>query len=624
MKASELDFDSLLDRKPEDGRLELGGERAVISDASAAYRLAEELEETLGRQAARGVLTRYGYQTGYREAVRLRNYFEWDSELEWLRAAARTQTVLGVGRVELRDVVVDRARGVFRVEAGVAQSFEAQEHRRQRGPASEPVCDRLTGFLSGFGSAYLGDDVLFIETACAAIEDGDRGCRFEGRLAPEWGALGRRHKELYARDAIGERLASRDREVLAQAVKIREQEMLLEAQRKVEEASRLKSEFLANISHELRTPLNSIIGYADLLLAKLGRKLPQTPRQNLERILSNAGNLLELINSVLDISKIEAGRMDLHLEDVDIRGLLIQLAEDTQVVLKDEPVELIFSQERDLPPVRVDRLRFEQCLRNVLGNAAKFTEQGSITLEAKTLQAQRDGGSVPLVAIAVADTGPGLPAEKQALIFEPFRQADASTTRRHGGTGLGLPIVRELMQLMGGEIRLTSEPGAGSTFTLLAPAAGPAAAAEAEAEPEPGEEADEASTTGILMIDDDPDFCAIAREAVGESPALAGLAFAVEADPVRAIAAARVAPPALIVLDLRLPNVDGREVLRLLQRDERTRRIPVVAVSVRDDVRATVAEGASAALQKPVGPAKLVEALERALGVGAGAGGDGP
>jgi signal transduction histidine kinase/CheY-like chemotaxis protein len=634
LKASELDLDGLLVRRPDVGRLDMRGGRTVLFDAAAAYRLAEELEDTLGREAARGVLTRFGYQTGFQEATRLRTHFAWDSDLEWLRAGARVLTVEGAGQVDLLDVVVDRAQGLFRVVAVVDDAWEASEHKSRHGPrAGSPICHRLVGWWSGFGSAFLGDEVLFVEHECAVAAEGAHACRLEGRLVAEWGEEGQRHRGLYVRDAIGERLASRDREVLAQAVKIQEQEFALAAKRKVEEASRLKSEFLANISHELRTPLNSIIGYSDLLLAKLGAKLPETPRRNLERILQNAEHLLGLINSILDISKIEAGKLDVRLAPVDVRALLDRCVDDARVLVHGRPVEVITAyRERPVPLVLADDVRLRQCLVNVIGNACKFTERGSIRIDCRAISGRRSGHARGLLAISVTDTGAGIAPEHQALIFEPFRQVDASTARHHQGTGLGLAIVRELLGLMGGEVRLQSALGAGSTFTLVLPLSEGADVEQAPPTPTPpsgtftlaslktaGAPAEVAVdprpagpvTPEVLLIDDDPDAATFTREALDAIAPHARLR--VEQDPIRGLASARLRPPALVLLDLRLPNVDGREVLRLLRQDERTRDVPVVVVSIRDDARDTLAEGALAALGKPVAPDALRDVLARHL-----------
>jgi signal transduction histidine kinase/CheY-like chemotaxis protein len=634
LKAEDLSLDKLLTPRPDEGLLETIGGRCLLADAVASYRLVEELEETVGAESARALLTRYGFTTGYQEATRLR-YLPWEDDTQWLLAAAQTQTAQGVGKVTFDEVLVDRSQGLFRVAATARASYEAEQHKDRIGPTERPVCHRLVGYLSGYASAYLGDEVIFVETSCAVASDDQDTCRLEGRLVGEWGAEGDDHRRLYQRERIGERLAERDREVLEQAVKIREQEVELTAKRKLEEASRLKSEFLANISHELRTPLNSIIGYADLLLTKIGAKLPAKPRQNMERILSNAEHLLGLINRVLDISKIEAGRMDLHPEVVRLGSLLERCAQDTRVVLERDgkPVQVVEAYEADLlPPVWADEVRLRQCLTNLLANAAKFTDEGEVRIEARTIVGQRQGRESRLVSVSISDTGVGIPREKQALVFEPFRQVDASAAREKEGTGLGLPIVRQLLSLMGGEVRLTrSVAGQGSTFTLIipvveddaTPAMGirslkPRSSDERPDAPErvskPRGGAGNRGTPRVLLIDDDPDFSTIVREIfAGAQGPVGEVHLVIERDPVKGIAHARQRPPAVILLDLRLPKVDGREVLRLLREHEATRHVPVVVTSIRDDLMATLGEGAQAALPKPVDRDVLIEVVAGAL-----------
>ena len=609
MKAEDLVLARLMAGDPEQGVLSVPGGRVIVADAGAVWRLAEELEETLGARAARGVLLRHGFQIGYQEATRLRTYHAWDSDLEWLLAAARTRLMFGFGRLEFSDLVVDRARGLFRAVVLARNAFEATEHRAHRGPRGAPACHRLAGFLTGYASAWLGDSVLFLERSCAVQDEAQATCRLEGRLASEWGEEGQELGLAYQRDAIGERLASRDREVLAQAVTIREQELELEKKRQLEQASRLKSQFLATMSHELRTPLNSIIGFSELLLEKLGPRLPETPRHNLERIHSNAEHLLGLINSVLDISKIEAGRLELHLEAVDAGQILDRCLADVAVLLEGRPVELVREYRREeLPRVRADSLRLRQALTNVLGNAVKFTERGSIRVAARPITGQRAGREARLLAISVTDTGPGIAPEHQALIFEPFRQVDGTPARSHGGTGLGLPIARQLLELMGGELGLVSAPGSGATFTLVVPLAEAGAAAPPAPQEPPAQEVDRRRR--VLLIDDDPDAAALVRAALEPE----GCSLQVETDPVRAIASARLEAPSLILLDLRLPRVDGREALRLLRADPRTRPVPVVVISVRDDAGATLAEGAQAVVPKPIQPALLRRVLATWLG----------
>lgn len=624
MKAHDLDLDGLLRVAPLGRRRTLRGGRCLLEDAASAHRLVEELEDTVGARSARGLLTRHGYATGYQEATRLRRYYDWDDDREWLLAGGRARGVRGLGEVAFAELVTDRAQGIFRAVALATDSFEAEAFKNRRGPTEEPVCHRLAGYLSGYASAFLGDEVLFVERECAAHSDDARTCRFEGRLASEWGAAGKEHRRLYRRERLGELLAARDREVLEQAVRLREQEAQLEAKRKIEEASRLKSEFLANISHELRTPLNAIIGYTDLLLTKIGGKLPPKPRENLGRILANAEHLLELINDVLDLSKIEAGRVEVQPAAVDVGDLLDRCLADTRALIERSGKEVAVVADPStvgLPPVWADEARLRQCLMNVLSNAAKFTERGEVRVSARRVSILREGEEQEALAVSVSDTGPGVPVEKQGLIFEPFRQADASASRPQEGTGLGLPIVKQLLALMGGEVRLTrSVPGQGSTFSLLvllADAAGRSAddaAPAASADSAPTE--DESAAGEVLVVDDDPDVASIVRELLADAPPpLAGLRVHVEGDPVAALAWARREPPAAVLLDLRLPNVDGREVLRMLREHPATAEVPVVVLSVREDRYATLEEGARAVLDKPLTASALLGALADALGL---------
>jgi len=234
-----------------------------------------------------------------------------------------------------------------------------------------------------------------------------------------------------------------------------------EKSRQLEVASRHKSEFLANMSHELRTPLNAIIGFTRIVMRRSQEKLEPLQYENLEKILTSGQHLLALINSILDLSKIEAGRIEVHPGHVGLAPVLEQCVRTVEPLVKADTVRLVKEFDQTLSEIYVDEEKLRQIIINLLSNAAKFTERGSIRL-----QAHAANGSV---AIAVADTGTGIPADKLSLIFEEFEQADASSTRVHGGTGLGLAIARRLARLMGGDIAVESTLGSGSTFTLTLP-----------------------------------------------------------------------------------------------------------------------------------------------------------
>jgi signal transduction histidine kinase len=231
-----------------------------------------------------------------------------------------------------------------------------------------------------------------------------------------------------------------------------------EKSRQLEVASRHKSEFLANMSHELRTPLNAIIGFARIVMRRSREGLEPKQYENLEKILASGEHLLALINSVLDLSKIEAGRLEVHAGEVALAPVLEHCLRTVEPLAK---VPLVREFDGELPRMYVDEEKLRQIVINLLSNAAKFTERGDIRLKAQAA----DGS----IAIAVADTGIGIPPDKLQLVFEEFEQADASSTRSHAGTGLGLAIARRLARLMGGDVTAESMLGSGSTFRLTLP-----------------------------------------------------------------------------------------------------------------------------------------------------------
>ena len=231
--------------------------------------------------------------------------------------------------------------------------------------------------------------------------------------------------------------------------------------RQLEIANRHKSQFLANMSHELRTPLNAIIGFTRIVMRRSQVQLEPKQYENLEKILASGQNLLALINAILDLAKVEAGRVEINLGEIDLARLLEQCMRTVEPLIKDDTVTLVRALDSGLPPMYVDEEKVRQIVINLLSNAVKFTAQGSIQVRARAANG--------CVDIVVADTGIGIPADKLGLVFEEFEQADASSTRVHGGTGLGLTIARRLARLMGGDIRAESTQGAGSTFTLTLP-----------------------------------------------------------------------------------------------------------------------------------------------------------
>ena len=232
------------------------------------------------------------------------------------------------------------------------------------------------------------------------------------------------------------------------------------------QVDRLKSEFLTSMSHELRTPLNSIIGFADVLLQGIDGDLNDMALNDIRLIHNSGQHLLALINDILDLSKIEAGKMELVCEPINVTTAIKDVLAASSSLVKNKPVEILVDVEPSLPPINADRLRFNQILLNLVSNAAKFTEKGSITLKAEMQESVPDK-----MFISVIDTGIGIPAEKIDAVFDRFRQADSSITRHYGGTGLGLAICKQLIEMHGGEIWLESEVDVGSTFHFTIPLA---------------------------------------------------------------------------------------------------------------------------------------------------------
>ncbi len=260
---------------------------------------------------------------------------------------------------------------------------------------------------------------------------------------------------LRRREELERRIAERTRELAAQAEELRESE------RHAAEASRAKSEFLANMSHELRTPLNAIIGYAELVRDEAGERGQEDLLPDLERIRGAGRHLLDLINGVLDLSKIEAGKMEVFLESVDLDGLVREVVAIVKPLVEQKGNSLVVEAD-GLGPLRTDLTKLRQSLFNLLSNAAKFTESGTVTLLVRR--------EPKAVTFEVRDTGIGMTPEQLARIFKPFTQAEASTSRNFGGTGLGLAITKRMCELMGGSVSVASEPGKGTTFTVRLPA----------------------------------------------------------------------------------------------------------------------------------------------------------
>lgn len=346
---------------------------------------------------------------------------------------------------------------------------------------------------------------------------------------------------------------------------------LEEANLQLEAASRHKSEFLANISHELRTPMNAIMGFTRLVMRRAKDILPACDYENLGKILVSADHLLNLINDILDLSKIEAGRMESHPTSFELGPLLDECVRTIEPPVKGERLHLVKEIEPDLPPLLTDQDKLKQVLVNLLGNAVKFPEEGTISITAR----RQDGQ----VAITVADTGIGIPEDKLELIFEEFRQADSSTTRRYSGTGLGLSISRRLVHLLGGDIFVQSAVGVGSSFTVLIPLRydAPQPATRITSPFVDRLEVETSSDRIVLAIDGAPDIIYLLRENLVE----AGYRVVGAASGEEGMRLARTLRPCALTLDILIPHKDGWQILHELKADPITRDTPVIVLTAK-------------------------------------------
>lgn len=382
----------------------------------------------------------------------------------------------------------------------------------------------------------------------------------------------------------------------------RSYELAQKAYKDIMEVDRLKSQFLANMSHELRTPLNSIIGFSRVIMKGIDGPVNETQRQDLNAIYNSGQHLLALINDILDLSKIEAGKMQLAITEISIVDVINSMMSTVTGLLKDKPVKLVQIIPDNLPTINADQTRIRQVLLNFLSNAAKFTEEGSITVEASIVNHPEDNH--PEMMVTVTDTGPGIALDDQHKLFQPFSQVDDSTTRKVGGTGLGLSITRSLIEMHRGRIGLAwSEIGKGSQFFFTLPIPLP----EPEPKPAEVESIPQDGQRVILSIDDDPQVIALYEKYLKPQ----GYEVVALTNPKIAVQKAREIHPFAITLDIMMPEKDGWQVLHELKNDQETHNIPVLICSIVENTEQGINLGAADYLIKPFLQEDLINAVNR-------------
>jgi signal transduction histidine kinase len=632
VKTSELDLARMLRFEPAAGRVSIeGGRRVLIFDAAATGAMRQQLIETVGESVARGILSRWGYQNGYRDAQTLGELYHWDSDEEWIGAGPVLHMWEGIASVEVTELRFDRAAGTLLMRGIWRNSYEAEQHRLAFGGAAEPVCWTLTGYASGYATAFMGKRMVAIEERCAGR--GDPECRFVIRPLEEWGEEGRPWVQSLEKESplqlLEQRIEEKRLELKMKNAELEEKAADLAAMNdKLRELDRVKTDFFANISHEFRTPLTLNLAPLEDMLAEVR---PPRDQQRLEIIHRNSLRLLRLVNNLLDFAQIEAGRMRAVYRRTDLCAATREIAAVFESAFKAKGVELRLELDEAGVYAWVDLEMWEKIVSNLLSNALKFTVKGSVYLAIRA----GDGEA----HLEVQDTGPGIPRDELHRIFIRFHRSDRFPTRAHEGTGIGLPLVAELCKLHGGSIQVESRLDEGSLFRVTLPAGrdhlpadrvleDPVPAAErgvsrrliesvvAALQPPPGvapPDADAphaiaAEVSGprdrVLVVEDNADLRSYLRSLLEPR-------FAVElaVDGLDGLERARGAPPSLVLTDVMMPKLDGFALCERLKFDPLTAAVPVIMLTARAELGEKLRGlelGADDYVLKPFNPKELL------------------
>lgn len=459
--------------------------------------------------------------------------------------------------------------------------------------------------LVTFAALYLSREFTWpikaLLKATQLMARGELGVRLESSRSDEFGSLAAGFNRMATQLKEAQDVLEEANVVLENRVAQRTAELeftnfkLQAAAAKMAESMRAKSEFLANVSHELLTPLHAVLGYSDLLGDGVFGKMTSRQQETIGRVQASAETLRRLINDIIDLAKIESGRMTLTVEDFSLADTIGDVTDALAPTCEKKKLLCHCEIQTELPRVRADRRKLQYVLFNLLSNAVKFTDEGEVGLAAAIDQAGQT------LTIQVRDTGPGIPADKLSTIFEDFRQLDGSTTRRQGGAGIGLSLSRQLVELMGGTIEVESVVGQGTTFRVSLPLELTADPPEAKPERVAPKE-----RPVVLAVDDDPELL----ELLVASLEPAGYRVIACTDGNAAISKAKEMKPYAMTLDIHMPERDGWSVLEELRGSPATAMIPVIVLSVVDDRRRGDEMGVDAYLTKPFDRDTLLAELD--------------
>jgi PAS domain S-box-containing protein len=406
---------------------------------------------------------------------------------------------------------------------------------------------------------------------------------------------------------ITERKRAEEQVRLQMSIIEKQNRELTTANEKALEATKAKSAFLASMSHELRTPLNAIIGYSEMLDEEMGDNGDDRYRADIEKVRAAGKHLLGLINDILDLSKIEAGRMELYLEEFDLKPVIGEVASTVQPLIAQNENIFVLTENEEIRLVRLDLTKVRQILFNLISNASKFTQNGTVSLEVTSVPG--DAASGPGIRFRVSDTGIGITKEQEERLFKEFAQADGSTTRKFGGTGLGLAISKRFCEMMGGSIGIESSSSKGTTFVAILPQRIEESREGPILRTVPSIIADRVipKKSCILIIDDDPSV----RDLLTRYLTKEGYLTEAVSSGDEGLKRARETIPLAIILDVVMPSKDGWVVLQEIKGDPALEAVPVVMYTMVDDKNFGLAIGASEYLIKPVDKEKILHAIQR-------------